>query len=106
MLLAAFQGGPFFTNDAIILGILLSILAVIFYTESIETGFWKKFYTFVPSLLLCYFVPAFFHLVPLPQLIVLPRTVPLVVPQVMIFPRICMVAMVFEFSRTVILLPD
>lgn len=61
MLLAAFQGGPLFTNDAITLGILISILALIFYTESIQTGFWKKFYTFVPSLLLCYFIPAFFH---------------------------------------------
>ena len=52
---------PFFTNDAVTLGLLLIILALIFYTSSLEHSGWKKFYTFVPSLLLCYFIPALFH---------------------------------------------
>ncbi len=49
---------PLITNDATVFGLLMLLLAGIFYTSSIETGFWKKFYTFVPSLLLCYFLPA------------------------------------------------
>ncbi len=59
--LASFAGGPLFTNDAIVLGVLLVLLALIFYTETLQTAFWKKFYTYVPSLLLCYFLPALFH---------------------------------------------
>jgi len=49
---------PFFTNDAIVLGILLVVLAIIFHTSSLETSGWKKFYTYVPALLLAYFIPA------------------------------------------------
>ncbi|NNF20495.1 MAG: DUF819 family protein [Saprospiraceae bacterium] len=49
---------PFFTNDAVVLGILLVVLAVIFHTSSLKTPGWKKFYTYVPGLLLAYFVPA------------------------------------------------
>ena len=49
---------PLITDDAVILGILLVILAVIFKTASIQQGFWKKFYTICPSLLLCYFIPS------------------------------------------------
>ncbi|MCE7064115.1 DUF819 domain-containing protein [Dyadobacter sp. CY326] len=45
------------TNDAVVLGILMLILALIFYTASMETGGWKRFYSFVPPLLLCYFIP-------------------------------------------------
>ncbi len=44
-------------NDAIIFGILMAILAVIFVTSSSNNKFFKKFYTYVPPLLLCYFVP-------------------------------------------------
>ena len=47
-----------FTNDAVILGILMLILAVIFVTSASKNTAWKKFYTFVPALLLCYFVPS------------------------------------------------
>lgn len=49
---------PVFTNDAVVLGILITVLALIFYTSSLTTTFWKKFYTYVPALLLCYFIPA------------------------------------------------
>ena len=47
---------PIFTNDAVVLGILLAVLAFIFYTHSLESEGWKKFYRFVPALLLCYFI--------------------------------------------------
>lgn len=49
---------PLFTNDATVLGILIAVLAGIFYTSSLDISGWKKFYTYVPSLLLCYFIPA------------------------------------------------
>lgn len=46
------------TNDAVIFGILMAILAAIFITASSKNPFWQKFYRFVPSLLLCYFIPS------------------------------------------------
>ena len=49
---------PFFTNDAIVFGLLMLLLAGIFHTSSSDTPGWKKFYTIIPSLLLCYFLPA------------------------------------------------
>lgn len=49
---------PFFTNDAVVFGLLMLLLAGIFHTSSSNTPGWKKFYTIVPSLLLCYFLPA------------------------------------------------
>lgn len=49
---------PVFTNDAVVFGLLVTVLALIFYTSSLTTPFWKKFYTYVPALLLCYFIPA------------------------------------------------
>jgi len=57
LLLAA----PLFTNDAVVLGILLLILAAIFITSNSSHPGWQKFYTFVPSLLLCYFIPSIFN---------------------------------------------
>jgi uncharacterized membrane protein len=49
---------PFFTNNAIIFGLLAAVLGLVFYTEGLKTPFWTKFYRFVPGLLLCYFLPA------------------------------------------------
>ncbi len=49
---------PVFTNDAVVLGILLLILAVIFVTSNSDNPKLQTFYTFVPSLLLCYFIPS------------------------------------------------
>lgn len=49
------------TNDAVVFGLLLSILAFVFVTSSSPQRFWKRFYTFVPSLLLCYFLPSLFN---------------------------------------------
>jgi uncharacterized membrane protein len=52
---------PLFTNDAVVLGILMGILALIFYTSASSHPFWKKFYRYVPSILLCYFIPSLFN---------------------------------------------
>ena len=46
-------------NDAVVLGLLAVTLAGIFYAASLPK--FKKFFTFVPSLLLCYFIPAAFN---------------------------------------------
>ena len=45
-------------NDAVIFGILLLMLAFIFKTSSSDHPSWKKFYKYVPMLLLCYFLPS------------------------------------------------
>ncbi len=52
---------PLFTNDAVVLAILFGILATVFVTSHSERPVFKKFYTYVPSLLLCYFVPSLFN---------------------------------------------
>jgi len=46
------------TNDAIVFGILMVLLAFIFKTSSSNNPFWKKFYRVIPMLLLCYFLPS------------------------------------------------
>ncbi len=43
-------------NDAVTLGILMLVLAAIFKTHQMPA--FRRFYKFVPALLLCYFVPA------------------------------------------------
>lgn len=48
---------PLVTNDAVVLGILATILGLVFWTASRPGGFWKRFYTYVPALLLCYLIP-------------------------------------------------
>ena len=55
------MGKPLFTNDAVVLGILLGILSFVFLTGRSEHPFWKKFYKYVPTLLLCYFIPSIFN---------------------------------------------
>ncbi|SDH05805.1 DUF819 family protein [Psychroflexus sediminis] len=55
------EENPLFTNDAVVLGILMLSIALIFYTSSIKTGFWNKFYKIVPALLMCYLIPAIFN---------------------------------------------
>ncbi|MEZ5439013.1 MAG: DUF819 family protein [Lysobacteraceae bacterium] len=49
------------TDDTVVLGLLAVALGLIFWTSSRPDGFWKKFYTYVPALLLCYFIPAIFN---------------------------------------------
>ncbi|MFD1095305.1 DUF819 family protein [Salegentibacter chungangensis] len=52
---------PLFTNDAIVFGLLMIALGFVFYTSSKKEGFWKKFYSVVPALLMCYLLPAIFN---------------------------------------------
>jgi uncharacterized membrane protein len=49
------QSSPFFTNDAVVLGILMAVLALIFYSTTLRA--FEKFYKIVPSILLCFFIP-------------------------------------------------
>jgi len=49
---------PLVTNDAVVLGMLAVILGAVFWSASRKSGFWHKFYTYVPALLLCYLIPA------------------------------------------------
>ena len=51
---------PLITNDAIAFGLLMITLTVIFATANSTHPFWKKFYIFIPSLLLCYFIPSIY----------------------------------------------
>ncbi|MCL1058265.1 DUF819 family protein [Shewanella gelidimarina] len=46
------------TNDATALGILAVVLGFVFYTSNSSHPFWKKFYKFIPALLMCYFLPS------------------------------------------------
>lgn len=52
---------PIFTNDAIVFGILMGILVFVFRTSHSSSIFWKKFYKYVPTLFLCYFIPSIFN---------------------------------------------
>ena len=52
---------PVFTNDAIVFGILMSILGFVFITSTSKKLLWVKFYKYVPALLLCYFIPSIFN---------------------------------------------
>jgi len=49
---------PIFKNDAVVFGILMGILSLVFITSNINTRFWKNFYKYIPALLLCYFIPS------------------------------------------------
>ena len=49
---------PLITDDTVVFGLLALCLGGIFYTSSIKTGFWSKFYTVVPAVLMCYLLPA------------------------------------------------
>ena len=49
---------PMITNDAVIFGIIMTMLGFVFYTSTMDSPFWKKFYRYVPALLVCYFLPS------------------------------------------------
>lgn len=53
-----FGKAPYFTKDTVVFGILILLLALVFYTSSKPDGFWKKLHVFLPSLLLCYLLPS------------------------------------------------
>lgn len=50
-----------FSNQAIIFGLLVTVIAAVIITSGLDHSGWKRFYTFVPPLLLCYFLPAFLN---------------------------------------------
>ncbi|MBO9488920.1 DUF819 family protein [Endozoicomonas sp. G2_1] len=52
------EHSPLITNDATILGILAIMLGSVFYTANSTSPIWKKFYTIVPAVLVCYFLPS------------------------------------------------
>lgn len=52
---------PYITNDAIVFGLLMTILMVIFKTSNSSKPVFVKFYKYVPALLLCYFIPSIFN---------------------------------------------
>jgi uncharacterized membrane protein len=52
------ENSPLLTNDAVVFGLLMAILALIFVSSASEKPFWKKLYGVVPTVLLCYFIPA------------------------------------------------
>ena len=51
------------TSDIVLFGLIAATLGAIFWLASGPTPFWKKFFAWVPALLLCYFVPAFYNTV-------------------------------------------
>jgi uncharacterized membrane protein len=46
------------TNDAVVLGLLAAALGFVFWSSNRPDGFWKRFYAYVPALLMCYLIPA------------------------------------------------
>ena len=50
-------------NDIVVVGLIAATLGAVFWTASREQGAWKRFYTFVPALLLCYLIPGIYNTV-------------------------------------------
>jgi uncharacterized membrane protein len=48
---------PFFTDDTIVFGLLMLALGFVFYTSTSNNSFWKKFYKYIPALLMAYMLP-------------------------------------------------
>src|SRR5690606_37552826 len=46
------------TNDAVVLGLLAAILALVFWTSSLSSKLVGRFYAIFPPILLCYFLPS------------------------------------------------
>lgn len=46
------------TNDAVLFGVLMTILAVVFWTSGSSRPIFQSFYRYVPMLLMCYFLPS------------------------------------------------
>lgn len=49
---------PLITNDVTVLGILSLLLGLVFYTSNSQHPVLKKFYQYVPALLMCYLLPS------------------------------------------------
>ncbi len=48
---------PLFTQDTIVFGLLMLALGFVFYTSTSSNSFWKKFYKYIPALLMAYMLP-------------------------------------------------
>ena len=48
-------------SDAVIFGLLLATLGVIFWTTESKHPFWRRVYKYVPAVLFCYFLPAIYN---------------------------------------------
>ena len=48
---------PLFTDDTIVFGLLMLLLGFIFYTSTSVKPQWRKFYKYIPALLLAYMLP-------------------------------------------------
>lgn len=55
------ENAPLITNDAVVFGLLMATLALVFATSASKRPIWVKFYTYIPTVLLCYFIPAVFN---------------------------------------------
>ena len=51
---------PLITNDAVVFGLLMVLIGLVFHTSSSEHPGWKRFYSIFPAILLCYFLPSLF----------------------------------------------
>ena len=47
---------PFITDDAVVFGLLMCCLGIVFYTSQLKNLKW--FYKIIPALLMCYLLPA------------------------------------------------
>lgn len=48
---------PLINDNAAVLGLLMAILGLVFYTSNLKNNYLVKFYSIIPPLLLCYFIP-------------------------------------------------
>ncbi len=48
-------------NDIVVFGLIAATLGAVFWTSSRPSGPWKRLYTFVPALLLCYLIPGIYN---------------------------------------------
>ena len=55
--------GALISSEIVLFGLIAATLGLIFWLASGPTPFWKKFFAWVPALLLCYFVPALYNTV-------------------------------------------
>ena len=52
------ESRPLVENDAVIFGMLMLILGFVFWSSSSDIPIFKKFYSVIPMLLMCYFLPS------------------------------------------------
>ncbi|SEM75298.1 Uncharacterized membrane protein [bacterium A37T11] len=61
MMIPAIEKVPVISDDAVVFGLLMAVVALVFYTSSLQSKFFKNLYTILPPLLLCYFIPGLFN---------------------------------------------